>query len=174
MIGNTNEKLESLKKQYEGARINEEHSKWTMKDTSLYGRIFNRSLLIRESDLKDKYHEEARQAALQIKTLVGLEQYAQILHYINTDVEQYMEKRKSEHTKTSAKPNPVKNPVLAAVLSAVVPGLGPLYNGQLLWAIFWFIITPGVWIGTGGLLGWLCHVLAAYQAYKHALRYPHP
>jgi len=35
-------------------------------------------------------------------------------------------------------------------LSAVIPGLGQIYNGQILWAIVWFIVTPGLWIGTGG------------------------
>lgn len=66
----------------------------------------------------------------------------------------------------------MKNPGLAAVLSAVIPGLGQLYNGQILWAVLWFIITPGLWIGSGGFLGWICHVLSAYQAYRHALRHP--
>jgi TM2 domain-containing membrane protein YozV len=67
----------------------------------------------------------------------------------------------------------VKNPGLAAVLSAVLPGLGQIYNGHILWAIFWFIITPGLWIGTGGMLGWVCHVLSAWQAYRQAQRYPY-
>jgi TM2 domain-containing membrane protein YozV len=65
----------------------------------------------------------------------------------------------------------MKNPGLAAVLSAVLPGLGQIYNGRILWAIVWFIITPGLWIGTGGLLGWICHVISAYQAYRQAQRY---
>jgi len=64
-----------------------------------------------------------------------------------------------------------KDPGLAAVLSALIPGLGQLYNGRILWAIFWFIITPGLWIGTGGFLGWVCHVVAAYEAYRYAKRY---
>jgi hypothetical protein len=25
-----------------------------------------------------------------------------------------------------------------------------------------------LWIGTGGLLGWVCHVIAAYTAYSYA------
>ena len=65
---------------------------------------------------------------------------------------------------------PDKNPGLAAVLSAVIPGLGQLYNGQILWAIFWFIVTPGLWIGSGGFLGWICHVISAVQAYRTAAR----
>ena len=64
-----------------------------------------------------------------------------------------------------------KNPGIAAVLSAILPGLGQIYNGRILWAIFWFIITPGLWIGSGGFLGWICHVIAAYQAYQQAQRY---
>jgi len=56
----------------------------------------------------------------------------------------------------------------AALLSFVAPGLGQIYNGRWLWAIFWLIVTPGFWISTGGTLGWVCHVLAAWQAYRQA------
>ena len=65
----------------------------------------------------------------------------------------------------------MRNPGTAAVMSFLLPGLGQLYNGQILWAIVWFIITPGLWIGTGGLLGWVCHVISAYTAYKYAQRH---
>ena len=34
--------------------------------------------------------------------------------------------------------------------------------------IFWLVITPGFWLGTGGMLGWVCHVLSAYTAYSYA------
>jgi TM2 domain-containing membrane protein YozV len=66
----------------------------------------------------------------------------------------------------------MKNPGTAAVLSIILPGLGQIYNGQIWWAIFWFIITPGFWLGTGGLLGWVCHLISAFQAYSHAKRQP--
>jgi TM2 domain-containing membrane protein YozV len=59
-------------------------------------------------------------------------------------------------------------PGIAAVLSFLIPGVGQLYNGKILRAIFWFIITPGLWIGTGGLLGWICHVISACTAYSYA------
>jgi TM2 domain-containing membrane protein YozV len=62
----------------------------------------------------------------------------------------------------------VKNPGLAAVLSALIPGIGQFYNGDFLRGIFWLIVTPGLWIGSGGLLGWICHVIAAYTAYLRA------
>ena len=62
----------------------------------------------------------------------------------------------------------LKNPGLAAVLSAVLPGLGQIYNGDFLRGIFWLIVTPGMWIGSGGLLGWICHVVAAFTAYNRA------
>jgi TM2 domain-containing membrane protein YozV len=68
----------------------------------------------------------------------------------------------------------VRNPGVAAVLSAVIPGLGQIYNGLILRAIVWFIITPGLWIGSGGTLGWICHVIAAYTAYNYARRHPFP
>ncbi len=64
----------------------------------------------------------------------------------------------------------MKSPGTAAVLSLFLPGVGQVYNGRFLWAIFWFIITPGLWIGSGGLLGWVCHVLAAIQAHGQAKR----
>lgn len=56
----------------------------------------------------------------------------------------------------------------AAVLSLIVPGVGQIYNGHFLRGIFWLIITPGFWIGSGGLLGWVCHVIAALTAYRRA------
>lgn len=61
-----------------------------------------------------------------------------------------------------------KNPGLSAVLSFLIPGVGQLYNGHFLRALFWLVITPGFWIGTGGLGGWICHLVAAYTAYKKA------
>ena len=60
------------------------------------------------------------------------------------------------------------SPGLAAVLSAVIPGIGQFYNGDFLRGIFWLIVTPGLWIGSGGLLGWICHVIAAFTAYSRA------
>jgi len=62
----------------------------------------------------------------------------------------------------------MRNPGTAAVLSAVLPGLGQFYNGDFLRGIFWLIVTPGMWIGTGGTLGWVCHVIAAFTAYHRA------
>jgi len=62
----------------------------------------------------------------------------------------------------------MRKPALAAVLSAIIPGVGQLYNGRILAGILWLIITPGFWIGSGGTLGWICHVIAAYTAYSYA------
>lgn len=59
----------------------------------------------------------------------------------------------------------------AAVLSVILPGVGQIYNGDFLRGIFWLIITPGFWIGTGGMLGWVCHVIAAYTAYNRGKKY---
>ena len=64
----------------------------------------------------------------------------------------------------------MNRPGAAAVLSLVVPGVGQIYNGAWLRGIFWLVITPGFWIGSGGWLGWICHLLAAYTAYSYALR----
>ena len=64
----------------------------------------------------------------------------------------------------------MKDPGVAAVLSAVLPGIGQFYNGYFLRGIFWLIITLGFWIGSGGLLGWVCHVIAAITAHRRADR----
>ncbi len=62
----------------------------------------------------------------------------------------------------------LRNPGVAAVLSLVIPGVGQIYNGDFLRGLFWLIITPGFWIGSGGLLGWICHLIAAYTAHNRA------
>ena len=56
----------------------------------------------------------------------------------------------------------------AAVLSLIVPGVGQIYNGDFLRGVFWLIVTPGFWITTGGLLGWVCHLISAFTAYHRA------
>ncbi len=61
-----------------------------------------------------------------------------------------------------------KNPGTAAVLSLLIPGVGQFYNGDFLRGLFWLIVTPGLWIGSGGLLGWICHVIASITAYRRA------
>jgi TM2 domain-containing membrane protein YozV len=63
---------------------------------------------------------------------------------------------------------PLRNPGVAAVLSVFIPGIGQFYNGDFLRGIFWLIVTPGLWLGTGGTLGWVCHVIAAFTAYHRA------
>lgn len=63
---------------------------------------------------------------------------------------------------------PLPDPGLAAVLSFVIPGLGQFYNGKFLRGAFWLIVTPGIWLGSAGTLGWICHVIAAYTAYSYA------
>jgi len=58
------------------------------------------------------------------------------------------------------------NKGLAGIMSLVLPGLGQVYTGRWIWAVFFFIFTPGFWLGTGGMLGWVFHIWAAYQAYN--------
>jgi TM2 domain-containing membrane protein YozV len=58
----------------------------------------------------------------------------------------------------------------AAVMSLILPGLGQIYNGDFLRGIFWLIVTPGLWITTVGVFGWICHLIAAYTAYRRAER----
>ena len=64
----------------------------------------------------------------------------------------------------------MKTPGNAAVLSLLIPGVGQIYNGNFLRGIFWLIITPGLWIGSGGTLGWICHLISAYTAYSFGKR----
>jgi TM2 domain-containing membrane protein YozV len=59
-------------------------------------------------------------------------------------------------------------PGVAAVLSFFLPGIGQIYNGEILRGVFWLIVTPGIWIGSGGLLGWICHIISAGTAYHRA------
>ena len=65
---------------------------------------------------------------------------------------------------------PMSKPGTAAVLSFFVPGVGQIYNGAFLRGFFWLIITPGLWIGTAGWFGWICHLAAAYTAYSYATK----
>ncbi|MEM7136615.1 MAG: DUF5683 domain-containing protein [Myxococcota bacterium] len=62
----------------------------------------------------------------------------------------------------------------AAILSFVLPGAGQIYNGKFLRGIVWLIVTPGFWLGTGGFLGWVCHLLSSYTAYRWAQDNPIP
>jgi TM2 domain-containing membrane protein YozV len=66
----------------------------------------------------------------------------------------------------------MRDPGIAAVLSFFIPGIGQIYNGKILRGIFWLIVTPGIWIGTGGLFGWVCHIVSAWTAYRYARRHP--
>lgn len=67
----------------------------------------------------------------------------------------------------------MRNPRVAALLSLLVPGVGQIYNGTFLRGLFWLIVTPGFWIGTGGTLGWICHLIAGYTAYSYAQEHPY-
>lgn len=65
----------------------------------------------------------------------------------------------------------MNRPGTAAVLSLVVPGVGQIYNGAFWRGLFWLVVTPGFWIGTGGLLGWVAHLAASWTAYRYAERH---
>ena len=49
-----------------------------------------------------------------------------------------------------------------------IPGVGNIYNGTFLRGIFWLVLTPGLWLGSAGWFGWICHLVAAYTAYSYA------
>ena len=59
----------------------------------------------------------------------------------------------------------MSRPGTAALLSFLIPGVGQIYNGDILRGVFWLIVTPGLWIGSGGFLGWVCHIISAATAY---------
>ncbi|MEM0962855.1 MAG: DUF5683 domain-containing protein [Bacteroidota bacterium] len=65
----------------------------------------------------------------------------------------------------------MKSPGTAAVLSFLIPGVGQIYNGTFWRGIFWLVVTPGFWIGTGGFFGWVAHLLSAYTAYRYTERH---
>ena len=58
----------------------------------------------------------------------------------------------------------MRDPGIAAVLSFFIPGIGQIYNGRILRGLFWLIVTPGIWLGTGGWFGWVCHLISAFTA----------
>ncbi len=60
----------------------------------------------------------------------------------------------------------MSRPGFAALLSFLIPGVGQIYNGDILRGLFWLIITPGLWVGSGGLLGWVCHFASAATAHS--------
>lgn len=62
----------------------------------------------------------------------------------------------------------MRDPGLAAVLSLLIPGVGQFYNGRILAGILWLILTPGLWLGSVGTLGWIFHIISAYTAYSYA------
>jgi TM2 domain-containing membrane protein YozV len=66
----------------------------------------------------------------------------------------------------------MRDPFIAGVLSFVVPGLGQIYNGQILWGLIWLVLWLSFWVGSGGILGWIPHIIAAYYAYTYAKRHP--
>ncbi|MBL8953779.1 MAG: hypothetical protein JNK82_23590 [Myxococcaceae bacterium] len=62
----------------------------------------------------------------------------------------------------------MSRPGVAALLSFVIPGVGQIYNGEIWRGLFWLVVTPGLWVGSGGLLGWVCHLASAATAYNRA------
>jgi TM2 domain-containing membrane protein YozV len=66
----------------------------------------------------------------------------------------------------------MREPILAGLLSFLVPGLGQIYNGQIIWGILWLVLTGVSWIGSAGTLGWIVHFIAAYFAYSYAKDHP--
>jgi TM2 domain-containing membrane protein YozV len=67
----------------------------------------------------------------------------------------------------------MRNPGVAAVLSFFIPGVGQIYNGKIIRGVFWLIVTPGLWIATGGVFGWIRHIISACTAYYYAKSHPY-
>ena len=66
----------------------------------------------------------------------------------------------------------MRDPFLAGILSLIIPGLGQFYNGRILAGILWLFFAITFWGWTGGLLGWVFHIAAAYCAYSYAKEHP--
>jgi TM2 domain-containing membrane protein YozV len=66
----------------------------------------------------------------------------------------------------------MRDPFIAGLLSFLIPGLGQIYNGQVLWGVVWLLLTGVSWIGSVGMLGWVTHLIAAYFAYTYAKEHP--
>jgi TM2 domain-containing membrane protein YozV len=66
----------------------------------------------------------------------------------------------------------MRDPFIAGVLSLVIPGAGQIYNGRILSGVLWFLCAFFFWGWTGGLLGWIFHIIAAYCAYSYAKEHP--
>lgn len=62
----------------------------------------------------------------------------------------------------------MRDPFIAGILSLIVPGLGQIYNGRILAGIIWLFLALFFWGWTGGLLGWVFHIISAYCAYSYA------
>ena len=62
----------------------------------------------------------------------------------------------------------MSRPAVAALLSFLIPGLGQIYNREVLRGLFWLIITPALWIGSAGFLGIIVHLVSAATAYHRA------
>ncbi len=62
------------------------------------------------------------------------------------------------------------NPGISAVLSVLIPGLGQVYNGNLLTGAFWFAATTfGYWAIL--VPGVLLHAASVWCAYRGAQRW---
>ena len=60
---------------------------------------------------------------------------------------------------------------LGAIFRLSIPGVGQFYNGCILPGLLWLVPTPGLWIGTGGLLGGAFRIVSAYTgARDHRVR----
>ncbi|HEX7334978.1 MAG TPA: hypothetical protein VF290_25970 [Pyrinomonadaceae bacterium] len=62
----------------------------------------------------------------------------------------------------------MRDPFIAGILSLLIPGLGQIYNGRILAGIIWLFLALFFWGWTGGLLGWVFHIISAYCAYSYA------
>ncbi len=72
-------------------------------------------------------------------------------------------------------PQPQKNPGFAVVLSFFVPGLGQIYNGQIMKGIIFIVLASFFGFLTVFLIGYILYPLFwiynLYDAYNTAKRY---
>jgi hypothetical protein len=62
----------------------------------------------------------------------------------------------------------MREPALTTTLSLRIPVIRQRYNGRILLGLLWLVITPGLWVGTGGGPRGVCHNISACMGYTRA------
>jgi TM2 domain-containing membrane protein YozV len=66
--------------------------------------------------------------------------------------------------------HPLKNPGIAAVLSFVFPGLGQVYNGNIIVGIVVGVLVIALYLSNTIFMGLVVHVYLIYESYSEAAK----